>query len=88
LATSISFTDNGLESGILNVIDAVLTTFGSRVNFSGNMRPPQYTIASKPTTGNYLGDIISISNSPTYTGRLAYWANGTTSRYVSDEYAV
>jgi len=85
-----SFTTNNLASGITTTIDGTGSTFGARVLFTTNMRPPIYSTTTKPTTGNYLGDTISISNSPTYAGKLAYWCTtGTPAwRYVADDTAV
>jgi ATP-dependent protease HslVU (ClpYQ) peptidase subunit len=83
-----SFTTNGLTSGISGQIAGGQLSWPGRANFTGNFSVPTYTIATKPTIGNQQGDIISISNSPTYSNRLAYWSAGTTWRYVSDNTAV
>lgn len=88
LADGLYFTSNGLASGITGGFDGSNFYYDLRANFNGNFKVPTYTIASKPTTGNQTGDVISITNSPTYPGKLAYWSNGTTWRYVADDSAV
>ena len=47
---------------------------------------PVYTIAGKPASST-VGSIIVVSDSPTVTGRLAYWS-GSAWYYVSDNSAV
>ena len=57
-------------------------------NFSTNMTVPVYTIAGKPGSGA-VGQIISISNSPTQAGKMAYWSTTSSSwRYIADDTAV
>lgn len=48
-----------------------------------------YTTATKPASG-VAGQMICITNSPTYAGRLAYWCTTATAawRYVDDNTAV
>jgi hypothetical protein len=61
----------------------------SPANFYNTMKVPVYTVASKPTTGNAVGQIISISNSPTNNGRLAYYcSNNARWQYVDTNGAV
>jgi len=52
------------------------------------MTVPTYTIAAKPATGA-AGQIISITNSPTQAGKMAYWSTTSSSwRYIADDTAV
>ena len=84
-----SWTVNGLSSGINGTIDGTGIDWSARANFNTALRVPIYTIASKPTVGIQTGDIIAITDSPTYMGRLAYWSNASaTWRYISDDSAV
>ena len=58
------------------------------VRTSTLFKVPTYTIAAKPGTGE-AGLIISITNSPTQAGKMAYWSTTSSSwRYIADDTAV
>jgi hypothetical protein len=61
----------------------------TKVSVAVPMQLASYTIANKPATGS-AGQMISISDSPTYADRMAYWTSTATAcwRYVSDDTAV
>jgi hypothetical protein len=87
LASYMEFTANGLSAST-NYIAGTEIYWTAPANFYTTLKIPVYTVASKPTIALATGQIIAISDSPTYTGRLAYWAGASTWRYVSDNAAV
>jgi hypothetical protein len=64
------------------------TVVTSTVTASSLLRVPTFTIAAKPASGQ-AGAIISITNSPTQAGKMAYWSTTSSSwRYIADDTAV
>jgi hypothetical protein len=80
--TADTLTLNNNSAVTLATVDSTAATFTVPVGF------PVYTIAGKPATG-VVGQQISISDSPTSGGRMAFW-DTTNARwsYVSDNSAV
>ena len=88
LSSAISFTTNGLPSGITGTVSGGGIDFNDAA-FQTTMKVPVYTVASKPIVGRQLGQIIAISDSPTNNGRLAYYcSNNTRWQYVDTNGAV
>ena len=90
IATNMQFSPNGYPDGTNPTISGSTLNWNSgQANFNSALRIPYYSIASKPTTGNELGMIIAITNSPTNTGRIAYFCgNNNRWQYVDTNGAV
>ena len=89
LAENISIVNFGSGSSSTNFWGT--SSFKNNVEsvFTASLQIPVYTVASKPTSGRVIGQIIAISDSPTNTGRLAYFCgNNNRWQYVDTNGAV
>jgi hypothetical protein len=88
LIESASFVQRGAGPNSNNAWGA--SGFASDVEsiFTASLQVPRYTIANKPTTGRFMGQIIAITDA-TPAGRLAFY-DATNARwsYVNDNSAV
>jgi hypothetical protein len=60
----------------------------STLSGNGGLVIPTATVTVTRTITGAVGSIRIVTDSPTFTGRVCYWAGGTTWRYISDNSAV
>jgi hypothetical protein len=89
LAENISVVNFGSGTNSNNAWGTSAFTCDVEAAFINSLKVPVYTVASKPTSGRQIGQIIAISDSPTNTGRMAYFCgNNNRWQYIDTNGAV
>jgi hypothetical protein len=89
LAENISMVNFGSGTNSNNAWGTSAFTCDVEAAFINSLKVPVYTVANKPTSGRQIGQIIAISDSPTNTGRMAYFCgNNNRWQYIDTNGAV